>query len=360
MLLPMSVISCCMEAVNMQRARQWLEDAYGSADGLSDALERTVLLLRTSPVVIREPTVVDTLECIAYCGACGGDIAEELRRTPIPDLLTRFVAALLRYAADLECCDDVLRKAALASANCCGGAARHMSDLSFTVDGTLRVVLGFADYATSETAARLWAGAILLSLWLREKDIISSWLSFASTALRRPIRVLEIGCGPALLSAMIAELAKDTVNACGGEMTLHVTDVVECAVREALRTITERNARPLPPWLVVEAYMLDMGAVPDSLAGQFDVVVASDIVYDHSIAALVGPALERVLCPQTGVAYVCCESHRDGMATFVDTIRRSFSDSLAVECIEAPIALERHKPPAGTNELCTLMVFRRL
>lgn len=108
---------------------------------------------------------------------------------------------------------------------------------------------------------------------------------------------------------------------------LDVTDVSVTVVAEAQRSFELRNGPAIAQMVSgddaavqVRPWCLDFMNVPDALHEQYDLVVASDVVYDHTIGAHVAPALEALLRPG-GTALLCCEAHRDGMAYFTDRIR---------------------------------------
>ena len=220
----------------------------------------------------------------------------------------------------------------------------------------LCVCFGFADYASGETGAMLWAGAVGLSLYLIENFdvIIAKRAREVAAGGGQPLRMLELGCGPALVSLVVAAMAiraSPAVAPCW----LDVTDISASVVDEARRSFETRNGPAFANMLVAEndgtkagkegvsvPHMKDMNGsngasapnlstgfhvrpfilnfcdVPQDLYGAYDVIVASDVVYDPAID--VAPALELLLKPG-GVALLCCEAHRDGMAYFTSRIR---------------------------------------
>jgi len=91
-------------------------------------------------------------------------------------------------------------------------------------------------------------------------------------------RVLELGCGMGLV-AIAAAMA-------GGEVT--ATDYYEDAIRFAELNAAEATGRP------IRTRMVDWSRMPADL-GKFDVVLASDVLYEPRYAALVAGAIAATL-----------------------------------------------------------------
>jgi predicted nicotinamide N-methyase len=91
-------------------------------------------------------------------------------------------------------------------------------------------------------------------------------------------RVLELGCGMGLV-AVAAALA-------GAEVT--ATDYYEDAILFAALNVAEATQRP------ITTRMVDWSQMPADL-GKFDVVLASDVLYEPRYAALVAGALAATL-----------------------------------------------------------------
>lgn len=363
--------------------------------------------------------------------------------------------------------EAALAKTSEALSNCGGGVARRMADSALDVvltaaqgvaspDGprsgldaseVLSVRFGYADYTDGETGAMLWAGAVALSLFLIEN--YRRWIHLpraigraadeaistgaASSALRpadfsgehhsspgRGQRILELGCGPALLSLTIAlygsrlayphcnsqQLVAGDASSPSASMQqclfdypceLDISDVAPSVVDEARRSVVNRNGSRLgamlnrteveraraPPTscgassaeadtLVLNAastipfrircFCLDFCNIPPDLFGRYDLIVASDIVYDYDIAARVAPALELLLC-SGGVALLCCEAHRDGMQHFAEHIqnRQSASHLDILEKVSdiTEVLTQLEMPHGLTASSCQLLVIRR-
>ncbi len=93
-------------------------------------------------------------------------------------------------------------------------------------------------------------------------------------------QVLELGCGIGLVS-VAAALAGFRVLA-----TDYYADALEFSAANA-----ERNGA-----IGVDTRLVDWRALPDDL-GQFDLVVAADVLYETPQAALIAAAIDRALAP---------------------------------------------------------------
>ena len=91
-------------------------------------------------------------------------------------------------------------------------------------------------------------------------------------------RVLELGCGMGLV-AIAAALAGATVTA---------TDYYDDAIRFAALNVAEATDRP------IVTRMVDWSKMPSDL-GKFDVVLASDVLYEPRYAELVAGAIATTL-----------------------------------------------------------------
>eukprot|EP00796_Vickermania_ingenoplastis_P011829 gene11829-8138_t len=274
---------------------------------------------------------------------------------------------------------ELVDKLALAMTSCAGGPARRQADAALSVvlppdgsgeesaaDRPLRVVFGFGDHADCETGAMLWGGSMGLTLLLMEEwnrlmiaaahNVLAASASRAgcssSPAAQRSFRVLELGCGTAVVSLMAAKRllrergrASEDRRAAVPEVEFDITDLCIEPVREALRSVQEKNdadyesaavtaadrpdvdrgsvkvdkkfdARPTPLGVCLNFFPLDFRKVPAHLEQRYHLVLAGDIVYDLDSVPFIYPALETLLADD-GVAVLCCEAHRDGMEDFV-------------------------------------------
>lgn len=369
-----------------------LRDVYGGEDGAETQLEDYVLaaerrvkgrapaLAATDATQRMWGTLTVLLHDVSAYGALGtmGGADQRFCRRVQP-LLTRLTKCVLSGGFDVMTAGDgegaeegagesaydveaLLHVASEALANCSEGVARRSADTTFEVQldstqhlscaengnrgagGTLSVCFGFADYTSGETGALLWAGAVGLSLFLIERytTLIAERAHAVHASTGRPLRIIELGCGPALVSLVLAAMAARTSAPQLPPCRLDVTDVSATVVEEARRSFLKRNGPAVAAMvadessdgisssgsssssLTVHPFVVDFSAISPELCGVYDLVVASDVVYDHAIAAHVAPALAALLRPG-GVALLCCEAHRDGMAYFTDRIRADAS-----------------------------------
>lgn len=115
------------------------------------------------------------------------------------------------------------------------------------------------------------------------------------------LRLLELGCGAGLV-ATAAALAGFSVTA---------TDYYDDALGFAWLNVWRTAHRS------IDTRMVDWRAMPDDLAG-FDVVIASDVLYEKPYATLVAAAIARTLAP-TGVAIVA-DPGRTAAPAFVEQL----------------------------------------
>lgn len=271
--------------------------------------------------------------------------------------------------------------------------AHHIVNNAAAAADPLSVCFGFADYSSSETGAMLWAGAVGLSLYLLERGHQYLWgcqqQSQPGCGGGGGLAIMEMGCGPALVSLVVADLlSRHGPRGQGQPVRLDVTDLAAGVVAEVWRSFAQRNdfSRPgftytvnggptvggdgaqdtaalSPPSLVVNSFCLDFSRVDEdpALVGAYDVVLASDVVYDFTIARFVAPALEALLRPG-GVAILCCEAHRDGMAAFTAAIRGDAASRLEVVEEEPDVRrlLRVLELPEGlTVSQCTIIGLRK-
>lgn len=117
-----------------------------------------------------------------------------------------------------------------------------------------------------------------------------------------PARTIELGCGLGLVTVAALRAGHDVL----------ATDYYADAL-----LFTRRNA-----WTAVRrepaVRLVDWRAWPDDL-GRFDLVLASDVLYERPYAALVSTAIARSIAPG-GVAYVA-DPGRTALGTFVADCR---------------------------------------
>ena len=126
----------------------------------------------------------------------------------------------------------------------------------------------------------------------------------AAEVLRAPgagERVIELGCGSGLV-ACCAALA-------GFQVT--VTDYYEDATRFA-RLNAWRNAG-----IAIRARMVDWRAIPAKL-GRFDLVLASDVLYERPYGGLVAGAISKLLAP--GGRAIVADPGRVGREPFLSAL----------------------------------------
>ncbi|MFL5577355.1 MAG: class I SAM-dependent methyltransferase [Gemmatimonadaceae bacterium] len=143
--------------------------------------------------------------------------------------------------------------------------------------------------------ADLWPSAIALARWLAAGE-------GAAARLRPGARALELGCGMGLVS---------TVLALGGARVL-ATDYYDDALLFA-RLNGGRNAGA-----AIETRNVDWRDFPTDL-GRFDLVVASDVLYERPYAALLAHAL-RLTLDGGGVGLIA-DPGRIAVESFVDECR---------------------------------------
>jgi predicted nicotinamide N-methyase len=114
-------------------------------------------------------------------------------------------------------------------------------------------------------------------------------------------RVIELGCGAGLVASAAALAGFDVT----------VTDYYEDAVRFA-RLNVWRNAA-----LAIDGRMVDWRAMPDDL-GRYELVLASDVLYERPYGELVAAAIARVIAPD-GRA-ILTDPGRVGREAFVDAL----------------------------------------
>lgn len=142
-------------------------------------------------------------------------------------------------------------------------------------------------------------------------------------------RVLELGCGLGVvaLGAVIA----------GGDVT--ATDYYDDALLFAQLNVAEATGA------TIATRMVDWVAMPDDL-GKFDVVLASDVLYEHRYAAMVADAIAKTLV-------------RGGEAIVADPGRIAL-DEFREECRDRGIVSEGDVRPFREGEISQTITLWRL
>ncbi|MEX0675540.1 MAG: methyltransferase domain-containing protein [Pirellulales bacterium] len=141
-------------------------------------------------------------------------------------------------------------------------------------------------------------------------------------------RLLELGCGIGLVSLAAAAGGFDVL------ATDYYADALEFAAANA-----ERHALGN-----VDTRLVDWRRLPDDL-GTFDVVAASDVLYERPQAALVAAALARTLVPR-GLGLVS-DPNRRTTAAFADECR---ARGLTARCV-------RRVPTTDAGKQLTVSIY---
>lgn len=383
-----------------------VERLYGGFRGLWTTLREEVLLLEghlkegqafPHQDLVQLEGNLSFLKRYSALGPRGNEEAAESFCEFVPPL-TRLVKVLLREterpsAFDTSynsTIDSLLTLTSQCMSNCADGVTRRSPDTLFEIAGGLRqldsrcescrdvdsvcVCVGYDDYCSGETGARLWAGEVGLSLYLTE-NFHALLLPHLAKEPERCCRLVEVGCGTGLASLTLAQLLllhtaatpalTDASPARRAELL--VTDVSPSVVEEVRRSFAERNgplfARLLggeAETVTVTPTTLDMKDVPPHLQRTFHFAYAGDIVYDHTIAPFILPCFSSLLL-SGGTAILCCEAHRDGMKQFCASIKSAWADVFDVVCMtELDKALvELEMIHSLTQSHCILIVLTR-
>jgi predicted nicotinamide N-methyase len=136
-------------------------------------------------------------------------------------------------------------------------------------------------------------------------------------------RLLELGCGIGLVSLAAAQAAFDVL------ATDYYGDALEFtaanAARHALATVDTR--------------LVDWRRLPEDL-GTFEVVLASDVLYERPHAELIATALARTLAP-TGLAMLSDPGRR----TADSLVEICSQQGLTAQCVECVPYLEANGQP---------------
>ena len=116
-------------------------------------------------------------------------------------------------------------------------------------------------------------------------------------------RVLELGCGLGVVA----------IGAVIGGADVTATDYYEDATRFALVNVAEATGK------LIETRMVNWVDLPADL-GKFDVVIASDVLYEHRYAALVANAIASTL--RRGGEAIVADPGRIALQEFLDECGR--------------------------------------
>ncbi len=145
----------------------------------------------------------------------------------------------------------------------------------------------------------------------------------------RGVRVLELGCGLGVV-ALGAAMAGALVTA---------TDYYDDALLFAELNVASNSGRE------IATRMVDWTALPESL-GKFDVVLASDVLYEHRYAALVAETIARTLV-------------KGGEAIVADPGRIAL-DEFREECADRGLASEGDPRPFREDEISQTITLWKL
>jgi len=181
-----------------------------------------------------------------------------------------------------------------------------------------------ADYVRDERLpywADLWLSAEVLSTYIVER---------ADEFAPRRGRALELGCGLGLPAIAAMRVGFDVL----------ATDYYEDALLFAAHNAERAIGRPCATRLV------DWTALPDDL-GQFDVVIAADVLYEMRYVSVLVEALARTLAP--GGVFVLADQGRIGLPAFLEeATARGFTWRAALR-LDAPEGVA--KPDITVYEL---------
>jgi predicted nicotinamide N-methyase len=143
------------------------------------------------------------------------------------------------------------------------------------------------------------------------------------------LRVLELGCGLGVVSLAATMAGADVL----------ATDYYEDALRFASVNVATATGR------AIRTRMVDWNALPAKL-GRFDVVLASDVLYEHRYAALMADAISHTLV-------------RGGEAIVADPGRIAIGEFLD-ECDTRGLAHEADPRPFQEGEIRQTITLWRL
>lgn len=190
-------------------------------------------------------------------------------------------------------------------ANCGGDATQDRCPAYVTFESGYTLTVHHPDYVTSQTAARIWDGALVLAAWVLEQP--QDFALFCGKS------VLEIGSGTGLVGLAVA---KRFGHRCERVVLSDADEAVATVLRRSLmeNEVSTKN---------VSAIVLHWSESDLSLYdGAFDVILGSDVVYDSTTLDGVVHVCHRCLrkTPEAKVV-LCCGVMRE----CVDEIVRRMS-----------------------------------
>ncbi|MEO7456411.1 MAG: methyltransferase domain-containing protein [Gemmatimonadaceae bacterium] len=143
------------------------------------------------------------------------------------------------------------------------------------------------------------------------------------------LRVLELGCGLGVVAMGAAMAGADVV----------ATDYYDDALLFATLNVAEATG------VEIQSRMVNWASMPSGL-GKFDVVLASDVLYEHRYASLVADAIALTL--------------RKGGEAIVADPGRIALDAFREECLERGIVSEPDPRPFREGEISQTVTLWRL
>jgi len=145
---------------------------------------------------------------------------------------------------------------------------------------------------------RLWPAAYVMSRWIYDHK--EMW---------KGKKIVEVGCGPALAGLVVAPYCESIL----------LTDYLDVILRMADINAGLNN---LPN---AKAGYLNWAEVANGTQQnlpEFDLVIASDVIYGVELALLLGKTVAKLLAPKKGTFYGIMQGNRIGIEEFVEELER--------------------------------------